>query len=390
MIAIKGRELIDCTGAGPIQYAVVLVEGDKITDVGTGADVSIPQDAEIIDMGDATILPGLIDAHEHLGLTPGLGYERGQMESPEVEIAFRMARNARTVLKSGVTTVRTCGDKNSLDLVCKKVIEEGFIPGPRVVASGAGIRPMHGHGATATTIADGVEAVRAAVRSHLFSGVDHIKLFVTGGTGTIGTVPWQTYYTRDEIAAAVEEAHNVNKTVSAHCHGGNGADWCIETGLDSIEHGAWCSMEQHKRMAEKGTWLVPTLCIAFREPQPGDKPKPPEVAAKGKEAKRLRTESFPKILDLGIKIAAGTDNLHGMVWRELELFVQLGMEPMAALLTGTKNAAELARKQDSIGTLEKGKLADIIAVNGNPLVDIGCLKNVSLVMKGGKRYELSD
>jgi imidazolonepropionase-like amidohydrolase len=344
----------------------------------------------MIDLGNATILPGFIDAHEHLGLCPELGYERGQMQSPEVEIAFRMARNARTDLRSGTTTVRTVGDKNSLDLICKKAIEEGFIPGPRIIPAGSGIRPTHGHGATATTIADGVEAVRAAVRQHIFAGVEHIKLFVTGGTGTIGTVPWQTYYTRDEIAVCVEEAHNMNMTVSAHCHGGKGADWCIETGLDSIEHGAWLTTEQLERMAEKGTWLVPTLCIAFRERKPTDTPKPPEIIAKSEASKKARRELFPKVVKMGIKVAAGTDNLHGQLWFELKCMVDLGMEPMAALLTATKNASELCKRSDRIGTLEKGKFADIIAIDGDPLRDISSVKNIVFVMKDGNRYELSE
>ena len=372
-----------------MQNGVVLVENDRIQAAGAADQIDIPAGVETIDVGEATILPGLIDAHEHLGLCPELGYERGQMESPEVDICFRMARNARTNLRSGTTTVRTVGDKSSLDLVCRKAIEEGFIPGPRVIASGAGIRPSHGHGATATRIANGVEAVRAAVRQHVFDGVDHIKLFVTGGTGTLGTVPWQTYFTRDEIAVAVEEAHNVNMTVSAHCHGGNGADWCIDTGVDSIEHGAWCTIEQFERMAQKGTWLVPTLGISFRKPKPGDKPKPPEIIAKKEQSKKLRRELFPKIIDMGIKMAAGTDNLHGMVWFELECMIDLGMDPMAALLTATRDAAELCRRSDSLGTLEPGKLADIMACRGDVLKNISALQDVTFVMKGGRRYELT-
>ena len=382
--------MIDCTGAAPVEDAVVIVEEGKITAVGSVDQVNVPNGAEVIDVGDATILPGLIDVHEHLALCPELGYQRGQMMSPEVDLCFRMARNARTVLRSGITTIRSCGDKSSLDLVCKKAIQDGFIPGPRMIVSGAGIRASHGHGAVATTIADGVDALRSTVRKHIFSGVDHIKIFVSGGGGTIGTVPWQTYYTRDEIAAAVEEAHNMNKTITTHCHGGHGADWCIDAGIDSIEHGTWCTMEQLERMAEKGTWLVPTLAVSFQPDNPTAPPLHPELAAKKEEGKKLKRERFPKIINMGIKLAAGTDNLHGMIWNELQWMVNLGMDPMAALLTATRDAAQLCRMQESVGTLEPGKMADIIGVGGDPLADISCLKNVSFVMKEGVRYQLAE
>ena len=188
----------------------------------------------------------------------------------------------------------------------------------------------------------------------------------------------------------MEEAHNVNMRVAAHCHGGQGADWCIETGLDSIEHGAWCTMDQYENMAEKGTWLVPTLAIIFHETDPGHQNQPPEVRAKMESARNRVREYFPRIVELGLGIAAGTDNLHGMLWRELECMVDLGMSPMAALLTATRHAAELCRKEDDLGTLAPGKLADIIAVKGNPLAEIVSLKNVVLVMKGGRCCDLSD
>lgn len=380
-IAIKCRQLIDCTGADPISDAVVLVKGEKIQAVGSASQVNIPAETRIINVGDDTVLPGLIDAHEHLGLNLQLGNESLQVKVPDVEYAFRMAWAAKTDLMSGITTVRTCGDKNSLDLLCKKAIQDGFIPGPRIIAAGAGIKATHGHGYTATTIANGADSVRAAIREHIYLGVDHIKLFVTAASGTPRTVPWQTYYTRDEILAAVEEAHRMNMTVSVHCHGGVGADWCIEGGVDSIEHGNRCTMAQYEKMVQKGIWLVPTLHIL--QPLPYDENVANRVAKK-KEGRELWAENFPKLLDLGIKIAAGTDALHGMLWRELEFMTSLGMKPMAALLTATRNAADLCKRLDCVGTLEKGKLADIIAVRGDPLSDITCLKNASLVMKGGE------
>ena len=390
MLAIKGKKLIDCTGSEPLKDGVVLIHGERISEVGSSSRVAIPAGVEIIDVGNATILSGMIDVHTHLGFCSDLGYEGQQMEDPDLEIAFRMARNARTNLKSGITTVRTLFEKNAMDMVCRKSIEQGFIPGPRIFSAGTAIRPSHGHGVPAMTSADGVDAMRAAVRKHIFMGVDQIKLLVTGGTGSKISVPWQGYFTKDEIVTAVEEAHNLGIPVAVHCHGGISADWCIDAGVDSIEHGSWLTMEQYEKMAQKGIWLVPTIGIQFHETEPGAVPKPPEVMAKRKQAQEVIKANVPRIFDLGVKIATGTDAFHGRVWVELDFLRRFGMKPMPTLLTSTKNAAELIHQSANLGTLEKGKLADIIAVEGDPLSDVTCLKKIALVIKGGRRYQLSD
>jgi imidazolonepropionase-like amidohydrolase len=238
-----------------------------------------------------------------------------------------------------------------------------------------------------------VDAMRAAVRKHFVCGVehqavDHIKIFVSGSIATLplDSEPWRSYFTKEEIFVAAEEAHRMKKPVAAHCHGGEGADWCIEAGIDSIEHGAWLSLLQLEKMAAKGIAWVPTLAIIFK-PRP---PEHPRIMAKREDAQKRLKENIRKALEMGVKIVAGTDNLHGMLWNELQWMVNFGMPPMAALLTATKGAAELCRKGETIGTIEPGKFADLIAVKDDPLSDISCLKNVIFVMKDGKRYELPE
>lgn len=382
---VKAAALVDGTGGEPIRQPSVLIADGKFQKIVAGDGSGLPSDAEVIDLGDQTLLPGLIDCHEHLGLRHERGYERGQMLDPEYEIAFRMAKSAAEDIKAGVTSVRTAGDKNHLDVVAKKYIEEGYLPGPRVFPAGGGIRPSHGHGATGTTIADGVDAVRRAVREAFFKGSHHVKLFATGGTGTIGTDPRRAYFTREEIEVAVYEAHNNGKTIMAHMHGGPAIDWGIEAGLDSIEHGAYLTDAQIEKLAKSSTWYVPTLSVSFHE-RPKPDLRPPDVIAKGVAARAARSEVMPKVISAGVKLAAGCDSWHGAVWLEIELFVRFGLSPMAAIQTATRNAAMLLGEIDTIGTVEEGKLADIIAVKGDPLQDVGTLKSPTFVMRDGIRF----
>jgi imidazolonepropionase-like amidohydrolase len=382
---VKAAALIDGTGRETVRDVSVLIADGRFQRIVTGAGSGLPSDAEVIDVGANTLLPGLIDAHEHLGLRHERGYERGQMLDPEHEIAFRMAKSARENIEAGITSVRIAGDKNHMDVVCKKYIDEGYIPGPRVYTAGAGIRPSHGHGATATTIGDGVDGVRRAIRESVAKGSHHIKLFVTGGTGTIGTDPLISYFTREEIAAGIEEAHNVGRRTMAHIHGGPGADYAIEAGLDSVEHGAYLTEAQVEKMIKHGTWLVPTLTVSFHErPQPDH--RPPEVIEKGRLARAARAEQMPWVIRSGLKIAAGCDSWHGEVAMEMELFCEFGMTPMRAIQSATRDAADLLGELHDIGTVEVGKRADLIAVEGDPLADISAARNVRLVLRDGIRF----
>ena len=385
---LKAKALIDGTGSSIIHFPVIVIAGNKIERVAQGDWSDYPSDAQVTDLGDVTLLPGLIDSHEHMALRPERGYERRQMQDPSVDIALRAASSCRTDLLAGVTTIREAGSKDYIDMACQNAIETGYIIGPRVLTCGPGIRSTHGHGATATTIADGVDAVREEVRSHLFAGVHHLKLFVTGGTGTIGTVPTRSYYTQPEIAVCIDEAHRMGKTVMAHIHGGEGATDAINAGLDSLEHGAFLTDDQLELMEKRGTWLVPTMSVAFREHKtvPGTMANPPEVVAKGEAARQARAQLIPKVAKSAVRIAAGTDSHHGEVWVECATLVRFGYTPMQAILAATRWGAELAGELATLGSVEAGKLADIIAVRGDPLQDIAALASPVFVMKDGVQY----
>jgi imidazolonepropionase-like amidohydrolase len=381
---VKGAALIDGTGREPIRRPSVVIADGRFRRIASGEVPDLPSDAEVIDAGDATLLPGLIDCHEHLFLRYELGSEHGQKEVPTHELAFRMARTAQQDIQAGVTSVRIANERHHLDVVARRYIDNGYIPGPRVYPSGSGIKPSHGHG-LASTIADGVDEIRRAVRESIARGSHHIKLYLTGGTITIGTDPRTPYYTREEIQVAIAEAHRAGKKVMVHCHGGPAADWAIEAGVDSIEHGAYLTEAQLTAMAKSGTWFVPTLTVQFHPPLEPDL-RPPEVIKQRMRSRESVSEAMRIAVPAGVRIAAGTDAWHGELWFELELLVKFGLSPMQAMLAATRDAADLLGELDEIGTIEEGKLADLIAVRGDPLQDISTIKDVCLVVRDGIRF----
>lgn len=385
VLIVKAAALIDGTGRPPIRHPWVVIDGGRIARIAAGEAPDLPSDAEVIDARATTLLPGLIDCHEHLGLRFELGYERGQMEDPDREIVFRMAKSAAEAIQCGVTSVRIASEKNHLDVLAKKYIDAGYIPGPRVYPSGAGLRPSHGHGATPDVV-DGFEAVRRGIRDAIGKGSHHIKLFVTGGIATLGSDPRLPYFSQEEIRVAIDEAHRVGRKVMAHIYGGPGADWAIEAGVDSVEHGAYLSEQQIAWMAERGTWLVPTLTVIFHDRGAGDALQPPEVIEKFERAKGALEDVVRNAIRMGVKIATGCDSWHGKVWYEMEHLVRLGMAPMDAIRAATSGAADLLGEREQIGTVEEGKLADLVAVAGDPLEDISVVREVRLVLRDGIRF----
>lgn len=395
LIALKARRLIDGTGQPPFLNAVILIEDNKIVGVGSEAQVTVPTDVKWIDLGEATLLPGLIECHTHLSSCPELGYDWNRHREPsawevsDVDLAFRIARNARTLLRSGVTTARIPGERNHLDFAYRRAWKAGFLQGPRVVIAGPGIKARHGHGRV-TVFADGVEDVRRAVRENIRIGVDFIKIFITGGTGTLGTPVTTSYYTEAEIAAAIEEAHRAGKPIAAHAHGGPGAKFAVKEGLDNLEHGTFMDEELIELLVQHKTWLNPNLALYFRRPKVGEIAQPPEVVRKRAQARDNLEVMFPKAVQAGVRIVAGTDGQHGEMWFELACMVQLSLSPMEAIMTATKYGAETCGLDDQLGTLGVGKIADVIAVRGDPLSDITVLRNVVFVMQDGHSYQISD
>jgi len=382
LTAVRCNTLIDGTGASPVQNGVVLIDGDKISRVGPANRVEIPKGTPTLDLGGLTVLPGLIDMHGHLGFVWGWGASRAQMLEPVEKLVMGGVVNCRRFLRQGITTIRELGNKYFADQVVKEAVEKGQIPGPRIWASTRGFRAIHGHGNVATPM-NGAENLRAAVRENLARGADFIKIFVSGGALEPHPVANNCYYTREEVEAAVDEAHRMGKKVAAHCEGGPGVRLCAEAGVDTIEHGPFITDEDIKLLQKKGTSTVTiTMAYIFQTTPDMLTPRQREL----REVAMVEAPAaFKRVREAGVNWVAGTDNAD--LAFELELLVRFGASPLEALQAVGLRAARVMGLEDKIGTLEAGKYADMIAVDGNPLSDIKALSRVSKVMKGGVMYE---
>ena len=383
-----------------------MVEGGRIRAAGAGRPV--PAGARIIDLGDATLLPGLIDSHTHLTQEGTDNWLQGTMDNLRrtvPENAIRATEYARRTLMAGFTTVRDVGSDDYVDVGLRNSIAEGVVPGPRmlVVVHALGARGGHCDNSgfpyqrfgpelgMEGGIAAGADQFRDSVRFQVKYGADLIKVCATGGVLWLADEVDTPQVTQEEMNAIVDEAHRLRKKVAAHAHGAEGAKVAIRAGADSIEHGSFLDDEALRMMKERGTWLVPTLLAGeYAAGRAAIRHYPPEIEAKAKAAVAVRSETFKKALALGVKIAFGTDSAvspHGINAQEFGLLVSLGMTPGAALRSATANAAELLGLAKTIGTLEAGKAADVIAVPGNPLADIKAMERVSFVMKGGEVFK---
>lgn len=380
---VRGRGIVAGTGNGYRMGHALLVEDRRILRVGPEGELA-PEADEVLDLGDATLLPGFVDAHTHITIRPGEGNQHGQLRSPPVYQALRGVENVKRMLRSGVTTARIMGERAGIDLAFKRAIDEGELPGPRLRVATRALSASNGHGA-ALGIADGVEGVRRIVRENLVEGADHVKLFVTGGVSNPDAAIDSYYYTREEIRAAVEEAHRVGVTVAAHAHGGEGVDLCAEEGVDSVEHGGLLTDRNIEKMAEHGTWLVLTNGIAFHPEgiEKGDA-RSPEILARVRRVRSSMEESFERIKGSGLRFALGTDSMHGLFGYELEWLFEHGVEPEGAIVAATRHGAQVLGMADDLGTLESGKLADFVAVAGDPLEDIRAVYDVVAVAKEGR------
>jgi imidazolonepropionase-like amidohydrolase len=384
---IRCGTLFDGTGAPPVRSAMVVVEGGRITAVGPAATTPAPAGAPVLDLGDRFVMPGLVDAHSHISIVPGDGDQIGQLRQEAVPQALRATANLRRDLASGVTTLRVMTEERFLDVQVREAIEAGVIPGPRLLCGTRGITASNGHG-RAHSAFDGVDEIRRGVRENFQRGADHVKIFATGGVSSPGTTLSASVYTREEIRAAVEEALRVGKYAAAHAHGGPGLRLCVEEGVSTIEHAALATDEDVALMKERGAWLICTFAIFMHRDgiEKGDG-RQPAIMDKLRAARRVMAESFPRHLTSGVRFASGTDGVHGAMPFELQTLVGLGVPAHEALLAGTRWAAEACRVDGETGSLAPGKRADLIAVDGNPLTDIGALDRVRLVMKNGVTYE---
>ena len=372
--------------------SAVRLEGGRIALVGAVGEVSA-DGARRIDLAGATMLPGLINCHVHFGLVlPGTAGDelRGESESA---LALRMAANARAALRCGITTVRLVGERPYADLALRSSIARGETEGPRILTAGPLIVCTGGHGwdIPGSVEADGADGLRQAARAQLKHGVDWIKIAISGGIAGQNEAIGDAQLTRDELAAAVETAHAWGKQVTAHAGPAEAIRTAVECGIDCIEHGYFLTRDVCDLMAEQGTWLVPTVnvsrAVAFYEKIGA----PPWLVKKALESGRLHFAALQHAIAAGVSIALGTDMLPDepfdgttVTVRELEFYVDAGMSPAEAVRSGTLRAAELLGLAGEIGVVEPGYAADLIAVAGNPAHDISALRELRLVVAGGR------
>lgn len=386
---VRDVTVIPCTGADPLPEYAVAVEGRRIAWMGPTSQAPGFSEDRVVEGGGCTLLPGLINCHVHL-CNDGSADLFAQVRDDSVPFAtLRGARGARLTLESGVTTVRDCGAADGIALELAKATEQGFIPGPRIKAAGRVITMTGGHGHFIGREADGPDAVRRATRAEIKEGAHFIKAMATGGVLTPGVSPAQTALLPEELAVVAQEAHNAGRRVATHAIGNAGIKNALRAGIDSIEHGFYLDDEALELAVATGAFLVPTFLAIRRIVENSAGCGIPDwVVRKAEgEADRQR-ESFKAAVDSGMRIAAGTDagtpfNRHTDMAAELALMVEYGLSPTQAITAATRHAAENVDSLDSVGTVEVGKLADLILIDGDPLRDIEAMAHVVFVTKDG-------
>jgi imidazolonepropionase-like amidohydrolase len=372
-----------------VEDAWVRVDDDRIVEV-TSSEPSVGG-AQRLDAPGATLLPGLIDCHVHFALSGGPDW-LSDVKDPYAISCFRAAQYAKRTLHAGFTTVRTLGGRDGADTALRDAQALGLLEAPRIVATNLVICMTGGHGSWIGREADGPDDVRKAVREQLKAGADCIKLIATGGVMTPGVQPGAQQLTGEELKAGIDEAHKAGKRAAAHAHGADGIRAAVLAGVDSIEHGSFMTDDIIQLMVERGTFYSVTLCSAS-----GFQDAPPGLVAdwamvKARQVRLALEETFRRAYTAGVRMVLGTDagtpfNHHGDNARELLLMVELGASPLDALRAGTRNGAELLGRLEDLGTLEPGKLADMVLVDGDVTTDIARLRqpeNIRTVVQGGR------
>jgi imidazolonepropionase-like amidohydrolase len=400
-VVLRAARMFDGRGDALVRDAVVVVTDGRIA--AAGARLPAPAGARVMDLGDATLLPGFIDAHTHLTGESSENWYRdavARLRQSAPEKAIRATEYARRTVLAGFTTVRDLGSSDFVDVALRNAIESGVAAGPRMLVAGNSLGARGGHcdlsgfpyllfgreSGLADGVASGADGFRDAVRFAVKYGADVIKTCATGGVLSLADEVDTPQLAQAEMDALVEEAHRLRKRTAAHAHGAEGAKVAIRAGIDSIEHGSFLDDEALRLMKEKGTWLVPTAMAEKYVSDPA-RSYPPEIAAKARAAADAWRRAFRRALETGVKVALGTDSgvsPHGRNAEEFVLMTQAGMAPAAALRAGTSGAATLLGLEARVGTLEVGKEADVVAVPGDPLADITATQRVSFVMKGGR------
>ncbi len=392
---VKAARLIDGRGGPPLEPAMVRITGDRIVEV--GSNLAVPSDAKVIDLGSATLLPGLIDLHTHLTDRDDVHWETALTTTTPPEAALWGARNARVTLLAGFTTCRDMGPTwPYVDVELRKAIEAGAVPGPRLLVAGNYVSSTGGAGDArqfsiyldvpfVRNLADGPEEVIKAVRTNFKYGADFIKILATGAVLSKGITPGAQQYSDAEIQAAVTEATRWGRPVAAHAHGADGIKAAIRAGVRTIDHGSYLDDEAVALLKEHpSTFYVPTLALASYIEESTHVPE--SEKARGRIVNEIAVGGFKRALAANLPIGLATDAPvmpHGLNAREIEYRVLLGEPPMHALVAATSLNATILNMQDRVGSVTAGKFADLIAVPQNPLTTIGTMSDVRFVMKGG-------
>ena len=397
-ILIRAGHILDIhSGKETADQTVIVTDGVITAIAATGATPKLATDQEI-DLHGMTVLPGLIDVHTHLTMANNFDPYH-ELSTSVAKSALIGAANAKVTLEAGFTSVRNVGADGFADVDLRDAINEGLIVGPHMQVSGPALGITGGHcdnnllpisyARQGDGVADGVEAVQHKVREDIKYGADVIKICATGGVLSKGDDPQASQYTQEELKAIVTDAHRLGRKVAAHAHGAQGILWATQAGVDSIEHGSYMNEEDIAAMKAHGTYFVPTAYLIDWVQQYGK--LPPFYQQKMKDVSAVEKANAKKAIAAHVKVALGTDAAvypHGLNAHELEVYVdQFGMSPLAALQTGTVNAADLMGWSDKVGALDPGKWADIIAVTGDPLQDVKLLQHVAFVMKAGKVFK---
>jgi imidazolonepropionase-like amidohydrolase len=399
-LAIRAARLIDGRGGAVLQNAVILIDSTRITAVGAG--LAIPTGTPVIDLGSATVLPGLIDCHTHITSGDPGDYYEGLFRRSPIDYAVAAPTFARRTLEAGFTTVRDVGAGEFIDVALRRAIDSGLVSGPRMRVATLTVGATGGHGDIVgfspylkfgqfSGLADGVDEIRKLVRFEIKNGADLIKLLASAGVLSEEESAGAPQFSQEEMNAVVQEATMWGRKVAAHAHGAEAIKRAVRAGVASIEHGSLIDDEGIRLMKERGTYLVADI---YNDDYILAEYKrlrfPDRILEKERQVGRLQRENFRKAVRAGVKVAYGTDAgvyPHGWNGKQFAFMVRYGLTPMQAIQSATQSAADLLGWSESVGTLTPGRYADIVAVEGDPLKDIIELERVTFVMKGGVVYK---
>ncbi|MHC1770275.1 MAG: amidohydrolase family protein [Flexilinea sp.] len=395
---IKSKQLLFDVEIPPIPQGILVYEDDRILEIGSLETIEIPNDCPVIDCSEDTVMPGLIDSHCHI--TGNSKYRITLKESHTIGLPTAMIRgtmNLREDLATGVTTMRTLGDVEDVELHFREAERRKEIESPRLIISIRALRPSHGTAPFLGFAADGVDEIRKRIRENFSMGADVVKLFISNVSNGLTDVDYRRgdltqvpAYTREELFAAIGQAHDLGMKVAGHAIGGPAMRWAMEAGIDSVEHANMLEEQDIEYFVKYGTYLSDPNLQLFFDDETGfssrDNFKQPWWREKVLAARKMSEDYIPLAMRAGTKVCLAVDSTHAFLWKEVKYLAALSGSNIESLKAVTKNSAELLGMQDSIGTLEKGKFADIISVKGDPLTDITVLKDVNLVIHDGKRF----